>query len=378
MRIGIDARFWSEQGHGRYIRNLVYELEKIDRENEYVLFLRESDFEKCQVQSSKFTKVKADVRWYRLKEQLILPWIFYRANLDLLHVPHFNIPLLYFKPFVVTIHDLTVSHFTSIRSTTLPMPVWKLKRFFYHVIVHQALHRAKKIIAVSKFTKSEIRKVYPTVKEEQIVVTLEAVEQAFVNKGQKIAIDDPHIESIKTKYGINHQYLLFIGNVHPHKNIDRLIRVADRLSNELSGNLQLVLVGKDDYFQKRLKKETNDSKAVVWTGFVLDDELISLFKGAAAFVFPSLTEGFGIPPLEAMACGTPTIVSKAGSLPEVCGKAALYINPHDEEDMATKIKLLLTDPQLRLTLIQEGYQQIKQFSWKKMAKQTLEVYQNRI
>lgn len=375
MRIGIDCRFWGEQGHGRYVRNLVRELAKVDHENEYVIFLRQKDYDSVNFTNPKFVKVRADIRWYTLKEQCILPWIYYKANLDLLHVPHFNIPVLYYKPLIITMHDLTVSHFPSIRSTTLPLPIWKTKRFLYHIVLWIALQRARTIITVSDFVKGEVQRHYPFTKDK-IVVTHEAVEQLFINRAQQMPLNDPHINAAKLQYGIKDQYLIYIGNVHPHKNIERVIRVFCRLHEKLP-NVQLVLAGKDDYFQKRLKMETGKWKlenSIVWTGFVPDDDLIALLKGAAAFVFPSLMEGFGIPPLEAMACGTPTIVSNAASLPEVCGDASAYFNPKDEDEMYARMNEVLTNADLRAQLIQKGYQQTAKYSWKTLAQQTYQTY----
>lgn len=381
MRVGIDARFWSEQGHGRYIRNLISELAKIDQDNQYVIFLRKDDFEKFQIPNSRFQKRLAEVRWYTLKEQTMLLAIFLKENLDLLHVPHFNIPVLYPKPIVITIHDLTITYYPTIRATTLPYPVWKFKRIMYHVVLRTALMRAKKIIAVSNFTKNEIRKYYPQIPDEKIVVTHEAVEQAFIEKADQYKTDSGQARmtmgKIKKTYDIKKQYLIYVGNVHPHKNIERLIRVFHKLQKDLSGNVQLVLVGKDDYFMDRLKHETCNMKQetnIIWTGFVPEADLPRLIKGAAAFVFPSLMEGFGIPPLEAMAVGTPTIVSNTTSLPEVCGDASEYFDPASEDDMYAKIKSVLEDADLRLSLVQKGYERVKQFSWNRMAQQTQDLY----
>lgn len=375
MRIGIDARFWSEQGHGRYVRNLINELQQIDNKNEYIIFLRKKDYDSVEFQANNFHKQQADIRWYTLKEQTVLLKIFLDAKLDLLHVPHFNIPVFYPKPFVVTIHDLTITHFPSIRATTLPMPIWKLKRFGYHIALRLALWRAKHVIAVSNFTKEEVVRYFPFT-NKKISVTLEAVEQDFINRARAILVDDPVITKLKQRYGITNQYMLYIGNVHPHKNIDRLIKVFHTVHQELP-TVELMLVGKDDFFQKRLVEETKSKglqQGIVWTGFVPDDDLVPLLKGAAAFIFPSLMEGFGIPPLEAMACGTPTIVSRAASLPEVCGDASAYFDPADEDGMYRAIKEVLENAALRLTLVQRGYQQIEKFSWRKLAEQTLSQY----
>lgn len=381
LRIGIDCRFWKEQGHGRYVRNLVTELQAVDRRNEYIIFLLQKDFDSVSFLASNFTKVVADVRWYTFAEQTRLLKIYNEQNLDLLHVPHFNVPLLYRKPFIVTIHDLTITHFASLRSTTLPWFLWKIKRFGYHLVLWVAITRARKILTVSNFVKQEILKNYGNIPETKVSVTLEAVEQEFMARAVVLRNEDTFIAKTKARHGITKQYLLYVGNAHPHKNIERLLRVFSQVQAKLEGNIQLVIVGKEDFFLERVKAEAkaqNLEQNVIFTGFVPDDELVALLKGAAAFVFPSLAEGFGIPPLEAMAVGTPVIASNATSLPEVCGDAAYYINPTDEDDMARKIMDVLTQAELRLTLMQNGYERVKAFSWQRLANETLREYEHAV
>jgi len=165
-------------------------------------------------------------------------------------------------------------------------------------------------------------------------------------------------------------YLLYVGNAYPHKNLENLI-LAFRKIKQDNFDLQLVLVGGDDYFYKKLKKNNND---VIFTGFIKDEDLNVLYNNAALYVFPSLYEGFGLPPLEAMKRGVPVASSNATCLPEVLGDAAIYFNPLDVDDMAEKIKKALLDEGLRKNLIQKGFEQIKKYSWQKMARETLEVY----
>jgi len=153
MKIGIDARLINETGVGRYIQNLIYELEKIDTTNTYVLFLRKNAFDSFQ---TRFEKRLADVPWHSISEQLFMPAIFSREKLDLLHVPYFNVPIFYFGKFIVTIHDLTILHFDTGKATTLPYVLYKLKRFAYYLLLLKALHWSEKIIAVSQSTKQEI------------------------------------------------------------------------------------------------------------------------------------------------------------------------------------------------------------------------------
>jgi len=156
MKIGIDARLIDETGVGRYIRNLITELGKIDRGNSYVVFLRKKSFDSCSLPNARWEARLADVRWHSVAEQLFMPAIFSREHLDLLHVPYFNVPLFYFGKFIVTIHDLTILHFDTGKATTLPYVLYKIKRIFYYLILLKALHWSEKIIAVSGNTKREI------------------------------------------------------------------------------------------------------------------------------------------------------------------------------------------------------------------------------
>lgn len=156
MKIGIDARLISETGVGRYIRNLIKELAAIDAENSYVVFLRKNAFSTFKLPNGRWEKRLADVYWHSFAEQLFMPAIFYHARLDLLHVPYFNVPLLYFGKFIVTIHDLTILHFDTGKATTLPYFIYKMKRLFYYLVLLKAMHWSEKIIAVSHATKQEI------------------------------------------------------------------------------------------------------------------------------------------------------------------------------------------------------------------------------
>ena len=372
MKLGIDARFFGTlgKGLGRYTQKLIEHLEKIDTENQYYVFLRRENFEEYVPKNPNFQKVLADFQWYSFAEQLGFPWLLRKYELDLMHFPHFNVPLLYFGKFVITIHDLILLHFPTKRATTL-QPIWyKLKFLAYRATIFSAIVRCQKIITVSEFTKKDILGEYPSAKNK-IFVTYEACEDLPQNKTQNDA-------QILQKYGIMKPYLLYVGNAYPHKNLEKLIEAFALVLNQKK-ELNLVLIGKEDYFYKRLKKfvEKNKIRNVNFPGFVPDDELQIFYANATLYVFPSLYEGFGLPPLEAMKNGAPVISSMSACMPEILGESAHFMNAENEKEIAKVILQVMQDEKLKAELILKGYAQVKKYSWEKMARETLKIYQDK-
>jgi len=361
MKIALDARMLNESGIGRYIRNLIKELQKVDSENEYFVLLLEKDFNSLKLNEN-FKKVLADIRWYGLAEQIRLPSIINKLKPDLVHFPHFNVPIFFKGKFVVTIHDLIHQHFQMRRATLHDPLTYKVKQIGYKVIFKNAIKKSEKILVPSNYVKNLLTYDWG-VKNEKIVVTPEAVDDKIIEKSQILL----------KRLNIRQPYIFYVGNAHPHKNVEGLIRVFRELRGKYQ-YLQLVLAGGDHYFWQRVRKDFQDPN-IIYTGTVSDEELVALYKGAKAFVMPSFEEGFGIPLLEAMACGCPVVSSNAGALQEVGGNAAIYFDPHNLEDMEDKIDKVLSDEKLREDLIAKGLKRYKQFNWEKLARQTLEVYQ---
>lgn len=368
-RIGIDARFYGSigKGLGRYTQKLIEQLEKIDDENQYFVFLRRENLEEYVPKNPNFQKVLADYGWYSFSEQLFFPKLLHSHKLDLMHFPHFNVPIFYFRKFVITIHDLILLHFPTKRASTLS-PLWYGFKFLaYRVVIWSAVLRSQKIIAVSKFTQKDILTQYPGAKNK-LAVTYEACEKT-VEKN----LQSP--ERILKKYGIMKPYFLYVGNAYPHKNLERLILAFKAVSDRLE-NLSLVLVGKEDYFYARLKREAekNGLKNVIFPGFVTDRDLSVVYRQALFYVFPSLYEGFGLPPLEAMQQGVPVLCSDSACLPEILGQAAYFFRADKKKEMIDAILKISGDENLRKELISRGYGQAQKYSWEKMAKETLEIY----
>jgi len=362
-RIGIDARFYGPvgKGLGRYTQEVIDNIIKLDQENEYVIFLRRENFSDFNCDGKRVKKVLADIKWYGLAEQVIFPFYIWRQRLELMHFPHFNVPLVCPVKFVVTIHDLILIKFPTLRATTLGPLVYQVKNWAYKIVISTAVRRAEKVLAVSRFTKGEVVKQFK-IAAEKVVVTYEGVAE----------LTDSSFPSRRESR--NYPYLLYVGNAYPHKNLEGLIKIFSEI-NKNQPDLKLVLVGKEDYFYSRLKQYAQKLSAnVIFPGYVPDDDLKILYQQALVYVFPSFYEGFGLPPLEAMAHGLPVASSNKTCLPEVLGDAALYFNPDDEADMKNKIELIIGDKNLRASLRSRGYEQIKKYSWRDCAEKTLEVY----
>jgi len=355
---------WNETGVGRHVRNLVRRIAEKDTKNEYVLFF----YEIPQTYFPKNFKIaETPIRWHTFKEQFVLPFIFLKENLDLLHVPHFNVPVLYPKKFLVTVHDLTLLRVKTGRATTLPYFYYLIKHFAFKIVLFSAVKRAQKIFTVTQFVKKDIIDTFG-VPENKILLTPNAVSEKFKPSSEE------QIFTVLKKYNIKRPYLFYIGNAHPHKNLERLIQAFQNVAQK-HPDLSLVLAGKKYFFYERLEKEVQESPIVSklnFVGFVADEDLPALYSGAEAFVNPSLYEGFGIQLLESFACGTKVVCSNATSLPEVGKDAAIYFNPVDVVDIANKIMICLekTDS----SKIDLGYARVKAYSWEDSVAVVLQVY----
>lgn len=350
MRVGIDARLWNETGVGRYIRSLFAYL---PRDEEFVWFLGRKEYDTLKLPSPKWKKVLAEPHWHTFKEQIIMPWLFYRENLDLLHVPYVNFPVLYLKKTISTIHDLIPDHYKTGRATTLPIWFYLIKKFGYHLLVWIATKRAETILTLSEDAKNEIVEHYGVSPKKIIAIheagTLEDARTTFDPKEYKKYVP----------------YILYVGNAHPHKNVEGLIKAMDYLPN-----LKLVLIGGDSFFFPRLPVHPR----VVKVGFVQPDKIAGWYHFAKAFVTASKMEGFGIPPLEAMSMGCPAIVSDIPVFHEVYGDAAVYFNHLDPQNIAEVIKNTLEDKKLVKEMIEKGYEKSNSYSWEKLVSETSKVY----
>lgn len=370
MRIGIDARFYGEAGGiARYTERLITELERVDHSNEYVIFLRDANWNSYTPSNPRFTKYRANVKWYGWVEQVYMPFHLRRARVNLMHFPHWNIPLCYRGAFVVTIHDLILFHFPSTRATTRSRILYVFKQWVYRRVIRHAARHARHIIVPSLHTKRDVMRLL-CVAEQRISVTYEGVDAPPSARAPQ------DTQRLLSTYTIRTPYALYVGVAYPHKNLEWLIHAvtAYTVSHE---PLQLVLVGAPNYFYHRIAREFAPqiaSKQLVLTGFVSDEDLAILFTHAATYVFPSLYEGFGLPPLQACAYSTPVLSSNRACMPEILGDAALYFNPTDMADFCAQLDTILHNKKTREKLVQNGLKRYQQFSWTKMAELTLRIY----
>src|SRR6185369_7835758 len=364
MRIGIDGRLWSETGVGRYIRNLVWELQNLDKENEYVLFVTTGfKIQDLRLKNKNWKVVETDIHWHSVAEQTKFPNILYKENLDLMHFPYFSLPILYAKPFVVTIHDLIINHFPTGKASTLPYPLYMVKRLGYKFVMDHAVKNSQKIIVPLNSVKEDVIKEFD-IPKEKVCVTYEGVESRIKNQ-----------ESRKnTKYEIpDTKYFVYVGNAYPHKNLDFLIDGFGEFKKEFTDDVKLILVGKDDFFYKRLRGriERENIENIVLKHSVSDEELFALYANATAFVSASLMEGFGLSPLEAMSSSCPVLVSDIPSFREVCQDSAFYFDPKSVESLSHALDNVLSlDSKKRQEHIKNGLARVNDFSWKKMAEET--------
>ncbi len=363
MKIGIDARLINETGVGRYTRNLIAGLGKIDRQNSYVVFLKREAFDSFDLPNGRWQKRLADVPWHTVAEQFVMPWLLVKEHLDLVHIPYFNVPIFCPGKFIVTIHDLTILHFDTGKATTLPLPLYKLRRLGYYLALAVGLRRAEKIIAVSQTTKQEVMDHFQ-IPSDKIVVTYEGVEDLIRNS---------KLETRNSKPLIADPYFLYVGNAYPHKNLETLLRAfqsllqGDPLQNK---NMRLVLVGKDDFFYMRIRemvKRMDFSDSVIFFGPAGDRQLINLYQHAISLVFPSLMEGFGLPAVEALTVGCPVIVSDIPVFHEILCEAATYFNPKDSKDLTEALIGAVRKP--KKGVLHGSY------SWLTLASDTLTEYE---
>lgn len=368
MKIGIDARFFSSQftGIGRYVYELTRNIFELDEKNEYVLFMNEPHFSEFKPPNGRVRKVLARAKHYSLAEQTRFLKVLNGENLDLMHFTHFNAPIFYRRPFVVTIHDLTLEFF----------PGKKMRRFYqrlgYQLVLRNAVKKARRIIALSKNTAKDLTELLG-VDQRRISVIYAGVDSLFRQ------LEQSELTACAARLAFDKPFFLYTGVWRDHKNLARLIKAFGSLVRNKNLEANLVITGREDPFYPEIKELVRKLKLgdrVIFSGLVDENTLLCLYNLAQVYVFPSLYEGFGLPPLEAFACGTPVCASNAACIPEICADAAVFFDPYDIPDMAEKMLLAWQDQDLRRGLITRGLERVKDFSWRKMAQETLQVYGN--
>src|SRR5688572_11439802 len=358
MKIAIDARKWRDYGIGTYVRNLVRHLAHIDRETTYFLFCARSDQAMLRDLAENFVPVPDESGGYSLQEHWSIPVKLQRLGADLLHSPHYVVPLLCRKASVVTIHDCIHLLF--------PQYLTKPKVSYAKYMMGSAISRSALVFTVSEASRHDILRFYPGTDPERVEVVPNAIDQAI--------LDDPgeeEMERVRERYQIRGRFVLYAGNVKPHKSVDRLI-AAFALLKQRPGHedVKLVIIGDEIQRFASLRRAVENAgirQDVRFFGFVPATTLAALYRLASVFAFPSLYEGFGLPPLEAMACGTPVVTSNVSSLPEVVGDAAVLVDPYSVPDIADGLEKVLGDDALRADLTARGRVRASHFSWERSA-----------
>jgi alpha-1,3-rhamnosyl/mannosyltransferase len=360
MKVAIDARKWRDFGIGTYVRNLVRHLASLDRETTYFLFCNPSDEATLRDLAANFVPVAEDSAGYGFREHVSIPWKLRRLGVDLLHSPHYVRPLFCGTPTVVTVHDCIHLLFPEYLPSRM---AWR----YAHAMIGSAIRRSALIFTVSEASRSDILRFYPWADADRIQVVPNALDDALLaDPGEE------ERERVRERYQIRGRFVLYAGNIKPHKNLDRLIQAFARVrSDPGQQDLKLFIIG-DEVTRypslRRVVEAAGVRQDVRFFGFVPDRTLAALYRMASVFAFPSLYEGFGLPPLEAMASGTPVVTSRISSLPEVVGDAAVLVDPYNVDDIAGGIASLLNDAALHARLVERGRERVRQFSWERSVK----------
>lgn len=365
MRIAFDLRRIKNPGIGRYMQCLVEAVLAEESEHEFLLVLPPDAQQMISCNGRTAEKLSCAVKYYSTREQIELPRILRAHRIDLLHSPHFMLPLLSSCPAVVTIHDVIYL------ACKEDLPSW-MGRMYYQAMIMASSRRARRILTISEFSKADIVR-YLNVNPEKIEVTYPAISPIF-----RPIRDKSQIKTVLAKYGITDEYILYAGIYKPRKNHAGLLHAFEKLHAK-GVNARLVIAGALNEGESRLRKlaqELGIGEQVIFTGVVDDLELATLYSAARIYACPSLYEGFGFTVLEAMACGAPVVCSPETSLPEVAGNAALYADPRDPEKFAEALARMFTDENLRGDLIARGFKNCERFSWKRAAAQTIAVYES--
>lgn len=367
MRIAIDARganWYSGTGIGTYTRQILKYLMKHDQDNSYLLYWWGTNYH--EMYRDNVTIGLTSKKHHHFFEESYIPESLAVNSIDIYHVPQNGMGLPSRKKctYISTIHDLI--------PYVLPETVGRgyLKRFISEM--PRIIQSSDYIITVSEYSKRDIVKIfdYP---EEKIKVTHLAADEYFC------PLDKEKCKSyLRDTYNITDDFLLYLGGFSPRKNVKSILVAFSRIYNELPSSYKVVIIGpsKDDHcYLSKLCDTLGISDKVVFTGYVPYEDLPYFYNASTLFIYPSLYEGFGLPPLEAMSCGTPVITSNVSSIPEVVGDGALLINPFDTDDLKGAMEKMLTDDSLRNETAEKGYQRSKDFSWDKTCLNTLKVYE---
>lgn len=365
MRVAIDIRKLHDFGIGTYVRNLVGQLARIDHETDYVLLCRKRDAGLAASLGENFRSVTQSAPNYSVREQLTVPLSLGRAGATLFHAPHYVLPPLTPCRAIVTIHDCIHLRFPQY----LPN---RLAYVYARAQLWSATRQARRILTVSQASKQDIVR-FCDIPASKITVIPNAIDERF-----RRTPPDADLVRVRERYQLPERFIMYAGNVKPHKNVERLIDAFVEVRRRGFGDLGLLLSGSEVSQHATLRRAVhrhNLHKHVRFLGYQTTESLAALYRLADLFVFPSLYEGFGLSPLEAIASGTPVVASNVSSLPEVLGDAAVLVDPLDATAIADGITRVLEDADLRADLQRRGLARAGRFSWEQSVKRVRRIYQ---
>jgi len=380
LKIAIDARQIRDFGIGTYIRNLIQALARVDLKNSYVVVASSADTPLLSTLPPQFEVATCNTAETNPAENITFPLFLRKFHADVYHIPLNRVPFFMPKPYVVTIHDMASLLFNRQSGIRMDMRRYRFRR---------GLMRAAKVLAVSAATRRDVVHTL-RVPADRVRLVYSAPAPEFFQHGRAAdaraagpETEERERHRIMERYQISYPFLLYAGNIRPQKNIPRLVEAFAVIRNELAhhpvyADLRLIIIGDHIARNPAVRRAVVMSRVehcARFLGFVPFDTLRIFYECASAFVFPSLYEGFGLPPLEAMASGTPVVTSNISSLPEAVGKAAVLVNPENVFDIARGIREVLLDDELRKQLIARGKEQAARFSWERTAHEVVEIYE---
>jgi glycosyltransferase involved in cell wall biosynthesis len=364
VKVAIDARKLHDFGIGTYIRNLLRQLARLDSSTEYILLCGRGDLDAAAQLGPNFRTVLEPSPNYSIREQFHVPWVLLRERPDVFHAPHYILPPAVRCRSLVTIHD----------TIHLEFPQYLPNRLAYgyaRASMWSAAHRSARILTVSEASKRDILKFF-NVPPEKVVVVYNAIDERF--SCEPLPED---VARVRARFQLDQRFVLYVGNIKPHKNVERLIEAFQALRRRDLNDIKLLIIGDEISSFPALRRAVHRHKLhkhVRFLGYLPDETLAILYRLASVFVFPSLYEGFGLPPLEAMASGTPVVTSNVSSLPEIVGDAAILVDPYSVDAIEDGMRRVLTDPILAADMRRKGLLRARQFSWQQSVAKTLAIY----
>jgi glycosyltransferase involved in cell wall biosynthesis len=363
MHVLVDARLYSSEftGIGRYTYELLEEFFKQKPDWKFTIFLGEKEFKVFIPPSKNIKKILANEKIYSVREQTTFLFKLNKVSADITWFPHFTVPYFYNRPYITTVHDLTLSFFPGKKMNSF------IHRTVYFLVLRNALKNSKHILTVSNHTKKDLVK-HENIQKEKISVVYNAVNNTFFNKS----------EDFYKKYQSYKNFFLYTGQHRSHKNLLGMVKGFHLFLKTTKETFYLIITGKKSDLYTEVSeycKNNNLNMNIIFLGLVGEKELIFLYQNARAYIFPSFYEGAGIPPLESMASKTPVIASFSSSIPEICGDAVLYFDPYKPKTLASNLEKIIEDKDLQKDLINKGLKQVRKYSWHESAKKILDKFE---